>query len=282
MKACYTAIHHWGAMSRVSFDPSKEELAILDPRDGYGDDFKMLGRTVDKQLLMKACIDKLYNEAIPKARRILRAQRFFSTSDLIMQFKAHVWGIIESAVPRIYHAVPSLSAKIDGIQTSFIVHLNITEKKAFLMCGMAPLLLRRDIGMLGVLFKCAHLIAHPDMLELFRRTPAGAPARHNTRLLSRRHDLQLEMLTDGYACAAVSRSLFGFVKVWKALPAFALECKSVSAFQSWLTSQSRAAFTQDIVRWKLFYTISGASLHLQSLIASVIFCFIFCVRVCVV
>ena len=106
-------------MSRVSFDPSKEELAILDPRDGYGDDFKMLGLTVDKQLLMKACIDKLYNKAKPKARRILRAQRFFSTSDLIMQFKAHVWGIIESAVPAIYNAAPSLLARIDGIQTSF-------------------------------------------------------------------------------------------------------------------------------------------------------------------
>ena len=62
-------------MNRVSFDPSKEELAILDPRDGYGDDFKMLGPTIDKQWLMKACIDKLYNkEATPKARRILRAE----------------------------------------------------------------------------------------------------------------------------------------------------------------------------------------------------------------
>ena len=77
------------------------------------------------------------------------------------------------------------------------------------MHGMAPLVLHR----LGVLFKCAHLIAHPDMLELFRRTLAAATARHNTRLLSRRHDLQLEMLADGHARAAVSRSLFGLVKV---------------------------------------------------------------------
>ena len=122
------------------------------------------------------------------------------------------------------------------------------------MYGMAPLVSRRDIGMVGVLFKCAHLSAHPDMLELFRRAPAAAPARHNTRLLSRRHYLQLEMLADGHARAAVSRSLFGLVKVWNALPACAVECKSVSAFQSWLARQSRAACTQDIARWKFLFS----------------------------
>ena len=92
------------------------------------------------------------------------------------------------------------------------------------MYGMAPLVLRRDIGMLGVLFKCAHLIAHPDMLELFRRTPAATPARHNTRLLSRRHDLQLEILANGHA--RVSRS-FSVVEVWNAFPTCAVERVSV-------------------------------------------------------
>ena len=121
-----------------------------------------------------------------------------------------------------------LVSKNDGMQTSCIRHLNITEKNAFSMYGMAPLELRRNIGMLDVLFKCARLTAHPDMLQLSRRAPAAAPARHNTRLLSRRHDLQLELLAGGHARAAVSRSLFGLVKVWNALPACAVECKTVS------------------------------------------------------
>ena len=182
-----------------------------------------------------------------------------------MQVRAHVWGIIESAVPAIYHAAPSRLANIDGIQTSFIGHLNIAEKNAFLMYGMAPLVLRRDIGMFGVLFKCAHLIDHADMLELFRRAPAAAPARHNTRLLSRRHDLQLEMLADGHARAAVSRSLFGLVKVWNALPACAVECKAVNAFQSWLTRQPCSACTQDIARWKFLCSPPLVHLHIYKL-----------------
>ena len=76
MKACQTAIHHWGAMSRVSFDPSKEELAILDPRDGSGDDFKMLGPTIDKQLLMKACIDKALQQGQTKGKTNFESSTF--------------------------------------------------------------------------------------------------------------------------------------------------------------------------------------------------------------
>ena len=35
-------------MNRLSFDPSNEEFAMFDPHNGCGDDFKMIGLTIDK------------------------------------------------------------------------------------------------------------------------------------------------------------------------------------------------------------------------------------------
>lgn len=154
------AVHNWGASNRVFLDKCKEEFAILDPMDGHGKVFKFLGPTIESKLTKEDCIEKINNKAKPKARRILRSRRFFSTSDLVMQFKAHVWGIVESSVPTIYHAAPSSLAKINGIQTFFLQHLDADEKQGFLF-GLALLVLRRDVGMLSVLYKCAHGTALP-------------------------------------------------------------------------------------------------------------------------
>ena len=142
---------------------------------------------------MKACIDIIYNKAKPKSRRILHARRFFSTADLVMQFKAHVWGIIESYVPAIYHAAPSSMEEKKRLSNFFLSHLDLNEKDGFLHYGLAPLVLRRDIGMLGVLYKYAHNTAHPELCELFRHAPLERLPRHATRWSSRQHGLQLDV-----------------------------------------------------------------------------------------
>ena len=102
---------------------STSETFVRSTADGFLRHFcfiknpSLFGTTIDK-LVMKACIDIIYNKAKPKSRRILRARRFFSTADFVMQFKAHVLGIIESYVPAIYHAAPSSLEKVDGFQIS--------------------------------------------------------------------------------------------------------------------------------------------------------------------
>ena len=214
---------------------------------------------------MKACIDIIYNKAKPKSRRILRARRFFSTADLVMQFKAHVWGIIESYVPAIYHAAPSSLEKVDGFQISFLSHLDLNEKDGFLHYGLAPLVLRRDIGMLGVLYKCAHNTAHPELCELFRRAPLEGLPRHATRRSSRQHGLQLEVFADGDQRMAFSRSLFGLVKVWNSLPAQAVNSDSVCSYHSCLTQYSRTTCSHNIARWKHLFSPPTVHLHIFKL-----------------
>ena len=95
----------------------------------------------------------------------------------------------------------------------FLSHLDLNEKDGFLYYGLAPLVLRRDIGMLGVLYKYAHNTAHPELCELFRHAPLERLPRHATRSSSRQHGLQLDVFADGDQRMAFSRSLFSLVKI---------------------------------------------------------------------
>ena len=81
-------------------------------------------------------------------------------------------------------------------------HLDLNEKDGFLYYCLAPLVLRRDIGLLGVLYKYAHNTAHPERLP-----------RHATRSSSRQHGLQLDVFADGDQRMAFSKSLFSLVQI---------------------------------------------------------------------
>ena len=100
---------------------------------------------------MHDCIDKLYRKAKAKARALLRCRRYYSIYDMLVLFKAHVRSQIEWCNGAIFHAAPSKLAWLDTIQSSFLQHLDVCEHKAFLDFNLAPMRLRRDIGMLGVL-----------------------------------------------------------------------------------------------------------------------------------
>ena len=152
---CQDVTHAWGSRNRVAFDPSKEEFVVLDAHMGHGKPFRLLGPIIDTKLLMHDCVDAVYKKAKPKVRRLLRASRFFTRNELVMQCKSHIWGVVEAVTPALYHAAPSVIRKLDRIQESFIEKVGLTEQQAFLWFGLHPLRVRRDIGMLGVLYKCA-------------------------------------------------------------------------------------------------------------------------------
>ena len=183
---CQASVHEWRRKNRVSFGTLKEEFVVLDPRDGVGGPFRMLGPVIDNKLRMDIAISKLYRKAKPKARALLRCSRFFSLSDLLCLFKAHVRSQIEWCNAAIYHAARSLLTKLDSVQISFLEHLGLHERDAFLHFNIAPLQLRRDVGMLGVLWKIAHNKAHKLIAELFPMCDFGAP--RLTRGNSRRHN----------------------------------------------------------------------------------------------
>ena len=68
---------------------------------------------------------------------------------MIVQFKTHIWGLVEYQNGAICHASASILARLDRIQASFVHELGFTEEIAFLDFNFGPLSLRRDKGILG-------------------------------------------------------------------------------------------------------------------------------------
>ena len=257
LQLCQEAVHRWGRKNRVSFDPAKEEFAILDASGGAGGSFRLLGPIVDEKLLMNDCVDKLYRKAKSKARALLRCRRFFSLPDMLLLFKSHVRSLIEWCNGAIYHASVSKLSWLDSVQGSFLRHLQLDDEQAFLKFNLAPLQLRRDIGMLGVLWKVAHGRAHPELCTLFPKcaVPRRGP---RTRTDHRRHDLKLVDFCDGTQLQQFARSLFGLVRVWNLLPAQFVECSSASAFQSKLTNATKCACRDGVEGWQCMFS-TGSS-----------------------
>ena len=148
------------------FDASKEHLQIIHPIYGEGDDFKLLGCIVDVKLVMLNAIQDLLAQARPKVKAILRTRSHHDVADLIVQYKAHIWGIFESRNGAIYHAATTQLNRIDSLQRGFLQELGISEETAFLSHNFAPPTLRRDIGMLGFIHKCAFELTHEKIEDL--------------------------------------------------------------------------------------------------------------------
>ena len=125
------------------------------------------------------------------------------------------------------------------LQSNFVCELYISAEAAFLQHNMAPLKLRRNIGMLGLLFEILCGFAHPGFSVCF---PPAVAHRTCTRAGRMVHNLQIHDFCDGTHNNWMSRSLFGFVRIFNRLPPHFIEgTVSVSAFQRRLTEAARAA-----------------------------------------
>ena len=219
LKGCQEAVHGWGASNRVSFDKEKEEFCILHHISGSGADFRLLGPVIDSKLTMHSAVYKVASKARPKLYALLRTRRFYSNVDLILQFKVHILPILESVIGAIYHATPIILAQIDRIKEHFLKEIDLSFATAFLKFNFAPLQLRRDIAMLGVLHKCTLGIAHPSLAYMFpAASPTQTQTRYYTRLGSRRHNKQILDRCQSDQLEFFRRSLFGLVGVYNLLP----------------------------------------------------------------
>ena len=131
----------------------------------------------------------------------------------MLQYNTHTWGFIGHANPALYHACSSTLSRLDSVQTSFVQHLGLNEEEAF--NDFIPPAVRRDIAMLGLLYKIAHNIAAPALMDLFPHQPNMDFRR--TRRSSVIHDMQFVVQNDGTQMLMYARSMFGLVKCWNAL-----------------------------------------------------------------
>ena len=86
--------------------------------------------------------------------------------DLVQQYKQQMLSLIEYRTGAIYHATTSVLQHLDRLQEKFLCDLGITREAALMDFSLAPLSLRRDIALLGLLNRSAIGGGPPQFLQL--------------------------------------------------------------------------------------------------------------------
>ena len=225
-------LHRWGAANQVTFDPSKESRHVLSRSEPFGDDFKLLGVIFDSRLDMDAAVRTLAGKMRWKVKMLLRSRKSFSTEDLVTQYKQQVLSFIEYRTGAIYHATATVLRQLDGIQERFLRDLGITKEAALLDLNLAPLAMRRDIALLGVLHRAAIGEGPVQFREYFVRKEGSW----------RLHD----HLENENASLLMRRSIWGLVRVYNTL-AGALQCSSVKDLQMLLQERAKRVAAKQLL-----------------------------------
>ena len=238
----------WGVQNQVLFDKGKSGFAVIHGSEGDGDDFRLLGSWFDTALRMETNVSKIVGKARSKSTALLRSKRYYGTNDMVHQFKTHVLCHLELNTGGFYHALDTVLDPLDRVQDHFVKEINLTAEMAFIEYNLAPLSTRRDIAMLGLIFKCVHGQAHQDLQHLFPLSEMPAHG-YPTRLKEHRHEFQLKEDRVGTKHALLRRSVFGLTRVWNRLPREAVAAKTVTDMQKCLTSIVRAACRHGASDW---------------------------------
>ena len=245
-------MHRWGALNRVSFDSGKEELLVLHHLEGEGENFRLLGPVFDVKLQMHSAVQKAAGKARAKLHAVLKTKRYYTTADLVLQFKTHVLCLLETVTPAVYHASSTALAPLDKVLETFCREVDLSKEEAFLRYNLAPLPLRKDVAMLGLLHKCTLKKAHPRLQALFPPAPPQQAA-YRTRHAGKRHTKQLLERCTGRFLELTRRSAFGLVRVYNFLPEDTVKTTTLTGFQTALTELARAACEKGNDNWeKLF------------------------------
>ena len=152
----------------------------------------------------------------------------------------------------IYHAADSHLSELDALQRRFLKALDLSDQDAFLTYNLAPLRLRRDIAILGLLHRIQLGEVHDDFGRLFPRAVHERifESRHNQR----RHGRQFQEFwgnTDYF-----NRSVFSAVRVYNILPEYTVAATTIKAFQSLLTKDARFWCKAQRLNWQRMYNVS--------------------------
>ena len=199
----------------------------------------------------------MVGKARPKLTALLRCKNHYSLVEMVQQFKTHILNLLETAIRARYHAADSVRKPLDDVMASFLKHTGLDARTAFIKHNLAPTQLRRDIAMLGVLFKCMRKEADPALLHLFPGAPETQTHREqSTRLQEARHDRQLLDRCTGKRLEIMDHSLFGLVRIFNLLPQKCMDAKTTCSFQKRVTELARAACTlhNDELVWSTLFS----------------------------
>ena len=260
LEECQQELHKWGRANRVQFDAGKESFHVLCRDEPEGEGFKLLGVEFDEQLAMDKEVDNLVRLCSLKLRTLLRGRRFFTTAQLVQQYKSNVLPFLEYPTPALYHATQTVLNKVDQVQDTFLRKAGLTKEEALNKYRLAPLSTRRDIAMLGLVHRTVLGHGPPHFQEWFF---AAKPVEHRyqTRARSRAHKHQLHDYLDGTHSELLRRSALGLPRVYNALSSETVACNSVQSFQRELQKLVREKLRAKEEDWE--HTLSPRRTRIQ-------------------
>ena len=115
--------------------------------------------------------------------------------------------------------------------------------------GLAPLEVRRQIAMLGVIHRCVLGLGPPHFSSFFKRVVEPQVGR-DTRSSRRLHSCQLEDIRNGKFLEVQRRSALGLVWVYNHLPGNLVEATRLSSFQRGLQEFVKARVLDGCDDWR--------------------------------
>ena len=153
MDECQCELHKWGSSNQVSFDRDKEGMFVLHRKCPRGDNFNLLGIQFDCKLIMSATVEELAKTCRWKLKAVLRTSRFNNGVSMVNLYKAQILSFIEYRTAAIYHTCDSALDLLDAVQDKILRVAGMSKLDALNMARLAPLGVRRDIAMLGVIHR---------------------------------------------------------------------------------------------------------------------------------
>ena len=178
----------------------------------------------------------------------LEIHKFYCDADMVVMYKSQVLSYIEYKTPGIYHACANVLDSVDSIQRKFLSDICISLCDSLMSFKLAPLKVRRDIAMMGVIHRAALGKGPSQLQDLF--PPAVSVGRRSARIAAKRHTKERAVTIEDHQRCMVERSAFGLVRVYNLLPQQFVDTDSVSLFQSGLQHLVRTRATGGCADWQ--------------------------------
>ena len=81
--------------------------------------------------------------------------------DLVLLYTSHVLSYIEYRTAGLHFASTSVLNEIDDVQSRFLRQFEVSEESAFAHFNVAPLNVRRDISILGIIHRASLNLGPP-------------------------------------------------------------------------------------------------------------------------
>ena len=162
---------------------------------------------------------------------LLRAKRAFSAENFVVQYKQQVLAFIEYRSSAIYHATTTVLHQLDILQDNFLHELGISREAALMDLCLAPLSMRRDIALLGLLHRSAIGDGPTQFQEYFKRQQGSL--------------LLIDILTQKRPSLLMKRSIWGLVRVYNNLGG-TLQCSTVKDFQKHLQDRTKRVVQKEL------------------------------------